>query len=275
VEELTLSDKSLTPIHLLVLLVLLVTGCASAPREPRVNQAQDVLLLNIDIAEGALEHRANISKGKTSGALHGTGAGLLYCIGAGLEADSASGNTGAGFLLGVLASPICGAVGGIIGASEADDQEVVLENTHKLRSLLESQSTPATIAQGIKEQLPRQSLSSIVLDDTSGRSSNLDLIVRIEHVSLVGAGINPTLPLTADGTICVRDRSSNTDLIFQKFRVQSGSYRLDEWANGGDYLLKYQTERLLSSLVNSIDMTIHKHYRTGKAAPCKPVRTAT
>ncbi len=162
---------------LLVLLVPLLWSCASFETRPAVDASAYLLDLDVAVDPELADFDPDVAKGGGSGALRGAGMGAGGCIMFGLEADATSG--GSTFLLGtaigVVLSPACALVGGVVGGGMAETKEDVAARITALNDMATELDFPSDLARLVADDLKSGSIYHIAQPPDDRHETSLGL----------------------------------------------------------------------------------------------------
>jgi hypothetical protein len=234
-------------------------GCASNRGGPPLLTPTDSVSIALSATPDALKIRPRMASGKSVGVLMGGSYGILSCIAGGAELDES--DSGAGLLMGLLASPFCGIYGGFMGAAEARPASEVHTNVDSLGQILSTNNYPDLLLTPVGASLQTSLFVPVAA------AAKQELKVTLTDFRLSGTGINPPLRLRATTHLCLQYKSTGETIDLGNVQATSRSYRLNEWANGGEYLLQYETNTIASALATKIGIALNKGVKHRK--PCE------
>ena len=86
-----------------------------------------------------------------------------------------------------------------------------------------------------------------------GQPASHELLVTVSEMDFKGSGINPPLRLRVVVDVCLQDFHQRSHRHLATVNARTTAYRLHEWADGNDYLLRYELERVGSELARQIN----------------------
>lgn len=138
-------------------------SCASVETRPAVDASLYLLELETSVNPQLTEFDPSVAKGAGSGMLRGAGMGAGGCIYAGASIDAASAGSSLllGTILGIVVSPACALVGGLVGGGIAESSEDVATRLGILNVAVLELGYPEALALMTKEDISNNGIYEI------------------------------------------------------------------------------------------------------------------
>ncbi len=215
--------------------------------------------LVVELAPQLAGFDPDVAHGTGTGTLRGARRGALGCIKAGAWMDIGSGHF---VVLGILLSPACAVIGGLVGAASAESKEDAAAR------MIEALSKTAADL-GYPEELPRllamelQANSIYRIHSGGGRETsgagqeetpNASIHVRITEYGLTRFGVGAYFQLQLSAVVCVTANETGEALSFEKLAVRSDEFYLTEsGARSSHSFLEALTTALTRKLATSAE----------------------
>ena len=238
----------------ILLITLLLQGCVIHPFKVQKSELDKIQILAINVESlevlDSIELNGGYAKGKFSGVLRGTGIGALLCAGSGAMGGPLA------MAFGILISPICAIVGGIMGGIEAKSADEIEKHEAEIAAIdLKLKQYNFYIEELLLKQLTETTpylVSNLRTEDLSKLDLKADGILNVKFLnsSLSGCCINPDLAIT--GVYKVQLVATNIILFDEEITFHAGQHKLSEWAEGGASLAHSEIQTGIRELTSSI-----------------------
>ncbi|MBI5190188.1 MAG: hypothetical protein HZA22_05895 [Nitrospirae bacterium] len=249
------------PAILLFAALLLLQGCATAPRIPEAERAS---LGVIGVAKASFKPEPLIRRpaaGSCAGAGRGAAAGALTCIGAGFQ-----GGNGYAASAGILLSPLGALIGCIYGVAAADTAEQVEADAAVIEPAVRGLDVQDGVAGRLMEAVAERTGREIVAIPEAGPASpdsgadiktaaglGVDTVVETSVLvyGITGAySVDPPLDFVMTARFRVVKTGDGRVLYENTKRYNGGGVEFGEWAAGGGLLITSEFDKACSTVVN-------------------------
>lgn len=161
--------------HTLVLMASpFLWSCATVETRPAVDASLYLFELETSVDPKLAEFDPSVAKGAGSGMLRGAGMGAGGCIYAGASIDAASAGSSMllGTALGIVVSPACALVGGLVGGGIAESSEDVATRLDTLNIAALELGYPEALATMVGENVLTNGIYTIHQSSEDGASSS-------------------------------------------------------------------------------------------------------
>lgn len=148
----------------LFLLGPVLLACETVPTRPAVDASAYLFDLDVEVGSGLSEFDPDVSKGSGDGAARGAGMGFGACILGPLEGSGGGGDPfGALFVIaaGLVISPACALVGGVVGSGMAETEDDVNAWTELLNEAAKALDYPNALTTELSSRLSENPIYAV------------------------------------------------------------------------------------------------------------------